>query len=151
MPQSAERFRSLSKSKGRTVWFVLLRLSKNFVFRTVSRSKPRFRAKPKKNRALQAHFFFPCINSEIRALGIYEFAPQILFYACCRTKHKRRNSAFLTDWGGMTSSRHCKYLHVVICGGGHPALQPCFYNSIISCLPHRKNIDFTRPIRYNHR
>ena len=106
---------------------------------------------PKKNRALQAHFFFPCINSEIRALGIYEFAPQILFYACCRTKHKRRNSAFLTDWGGMTSSRHCKYLHVVICGGGHPALQPCFYNSIISCLPRRKNIDFTRPIRYNHR
>ena len=106
---------------------------------------------PKKKRALQAHFFFPCINSEIRALGIYEFAPQILFYACCRTKHKRRNSAFLTDWGGMTSSRHCKYLHVVICGGGHPALQPCFYNSIISCLPHRKNIDFTRPIRYNHR
>ena len=106
---------------------------------------------PKKNRALQAHFFFPCINSEIHALGIYEFAPQILFYACCRTKHKRRNSAFLTDWGGMTSSRHCKYLHVVICGGGHPALQPCFYNSIISCLPHRKNIDFTRPIRYNHR
>ena len=48
----------------------------------------------KKNRALQAHFFFPCINSEIRALGIYEFAPQILFYACCRTKHKRRNAAF---------------------------------------------------------
>ena len=51
----------------------------------------------KKNRVLQAHFFFPCINSEIRALGIYEFAPQILFYACCRTKHKSRNSAFLTD------------------------------------------------------
>ena len=43
---------------------------------------------PKKNRALQAHFCFPCINSEVHAPGIYEFAPQILFYACCRTKHK---------------------------------------------------------------
>ena len=32
---------------------------------------------PKKNRALQAHFFFPCINSEVHAPGIYEFAPQI--------------------------------------------------------------------------
>lgn len=105
MPQSAERFRSLSKSKGRTVWFVLLRLSKNFVFRTVSRSKPRFRAKPKKNRALRAHFFFPCINSEIHkvncriaaregglghAPGIYEFAKQIRLNACCRTKHKNQ-------------------------------------------------------------
>ena len=46
----------------------------------------------KKNRALQAHFFFPCINSEIHALGIYEFAPQILFYACCRTKYESRKS-----------------------------------------------------------
>jgi len=52
---------------------------------------------PKKKRALQAHFFFPCINSEIHALGIYEFAPQILFYACCRTKQKSRNAAFSTD------------------------------------------------------
>ena len=51
----------------------------------------------KKNRALRAHFFFPCINSEIHAPGIYEFASQILFYACCRTKHKSRNAAFLTD------------------------------------------------------
>ena len=42
----------------------------------------------KKNRALRAHFFFPCINSEIHAPGIYEFASQILFYACCRTKRK---------------------------------------------------------------
>ena len=102
MPQSAERFRSLSKSKGRTVWFVLLRLSKNFVFRTVSRSKPRFRAKPKKNRALRAHFFFPCINSEIHAPGIYEFASQILFYACCRTKRKNYNNTFLTASKGRT-------------------------------------------------
>ena len=52
---------------------------------------------PKKKRALQAHFFFPCINSEIHALGIYEFVPQILFYACCRTKQKSRNAAFSTD------------------------------------------------------
>ena len=58
---------------------------------------------PKKNRALQAHFFFPCINSEVHkvncriaakegglghAPGNYEFAVQILFYACCRTKHQ---------------------------------------------------------------
>ena len=57
----------------------------------------------KKNRALRAHFFFPCINSEIHkvncriaaregglghAPGIYEFDSQILFYACCRTKRK---------------------------------------------------------------
>ena len=66
----------------------------------------------KKNRALRAHFFFPCINSEIHkvncrmaaregglghALGIYEFALQILFYAYCRTKYKSQNAAFLTD------------------------------------------------------
>ena len=41
----------------------------------------------KKNRALRAHFFFPCINSEVHAPGIYEFARQILFHACCRTRH----------------------------------------------------------------
>ena len=32
MPQSAERFRSWSKSKGRTVWFVLFSLSKKQYF-----------------------------------------------------------------------------------------------------------------------
>ncbi|WP_417002214.1 hypothetical protein, partial [Agathobaculum sp.] len=52
---------------------------------------------PKKNRALQAHFFFPCINSEIHALGLFEFGPQMLFYACCRTKYESQNAAFLTD------------------------------------------------------
>ena len=36
----------------------------------------------KKNRALRAHFFFPCINSEVHAPGIYEFAAQILLKAC---------------------------------------------------------------------
>ena len=60
---------------------------------------------PKKKRALQAHFFFPCINSEIHkvncriaaregglghAPGIYEFAKQIRLNACCRTKHKNQ-------------------------------------------------------------
>ena len=58
-----------------------------------------------KNHALQAHCFFPCINSEIHkvncriaaregglghAPGIYEFAKQIRLNACCRTKHKNR-------------------------------------------------------------
>ncbi len=52
------------------------------VLQTASRSKPRFRATLKKNRALRAHFFFPCINSEVHAPGIYEFAAQILLKAC---------------------------------------------------------------------
>ena len=130
MPQSAERFRSLSKSKGRTVWFVLLRLSKNFVFRTVSRSKPRFRAKPKKNRALRAHFFFPCINSEIHkvncriaaregglghAPGIYEFAKQIRLNACCRTKHKNKILLFRQ----ASHPAFAGWFFVVKCVGGN--------------------------------
>ena len=61
-----------------------LRLSKNFVFRTASRSKPRFRAKLKKNRAFQAHFFFPCIISEVHAPGFCEIASRFLFNARCR-------------------------------------------------------------------
>ena len=115
MPQSAERFRSLSKSKGRTVGFVLLRLSKNFVFRTVSRSKPRFRAKPKKNRALRAHFFFPCINSEIHAPGIYEFAKQIRLNACCRTKHKNKILLFRQ----ASHPAFAGWFFVVKCVGGN--------------------------------
>ena len=42
----------------------------------------------KKNRALRAHFFFPCIKSQVHAPTFYEFASQILFYVCCRTKRK---------------------------------------------------------------
>ena len=42
----------------------------------------------KNNRVLRTHFFFPCIKTEVHAPGFYEFATQILFYACCRTKHK---------------------------------------------------------------
>ncbi|RHT89728.1 hypothetical protein DW724_01895 [Butyricicoccus sp. AM27-36] len=42
----------------------------------------------KKNRVLRTHFFFPCIKTEVHAPGFYEFAAQILFYTCCRTKHK---------------------------------------------------------------
>ena len=57
----------------------------------------------KKNRVLRTQFFFPCIKTEVHkvncriaareggldhAPGFYEFAAQILFYACCRTKHK---------------------------------------------------------------
>ena len=44
----------------------------------------------KKNRVLRTHFFFPCINSEMHAPGIYEFAKQIRLNACCRTKHKNQ-------------------------------------------------------------
>ena len=71
---------------------------------------------PKKKRALQAHFFFPCINSEIHALGIYEFAPQILFYACCRTKHKNRILLFrqaettLRKQGGFVIFWNIRYI-----------------------------------------
>ncbi|WP_207665892.1 hypothetical protein, partial [Butyricicoccus sp. OF10-2] len=61
---------------------------KTIVFRAASRSKPRFRANTEEKPRPTAHFFFPCINSEIHAPGIYEFASQILFYACCRTKRE---------------------------------------------------------------
>ena len=62
-----------------------------------------FERNRRKTAPWRAHFFFPCINSEIHkvncriaareggldhAPGIYEFASQILFYACCRTKRK---------------------------------------------------------------
>ncbi|WP_455152758.1 hypothetical protein, partial [Butyricicoccus sp.] len=36
------------------------------------------------------------------APGIYEFASQILFYACCRTKRKNYNNTFLTASKGRT-------------------------------------------------
>ena len=55
-------------------------LARNHAFERIS----------KKNRVLRTHFFFPCINSEIHAPGIYEFAKQIRLNACCRTKHKNR-------------------------------------------------------------
>ena len=40
-----------------------------------------------KNRAFQAHFFVPCIISEVHAPGNYEFAAQILFNARFRANH----------------------------------------------------------------
>jgi len=55
---------------------------------TLTFSEQPFDRISKKSRALQAHF------SSLVYLGIYEFAPQILFYACCRTKYKSRNAAF---------------------------------------------------------
>ena len=55
-------------------------LARNHAFERIS----------KKNRVLRTHFFFPCINSEIHAPGIYEFAKQIRLNACCRTKHKNQ-------------------------------------------------------------
>ena len=86
---------------------------------------------PKKNRALQAHFFFPCINSEIHALGIYEFAPQILFYACCRTKYESQNAAFLTDWKAIPAG-----MAVIFCSSERK--MPFSENS--SCQPVRFTI-----------
>ena len=79
---------SLSGMKAQRTNVLVLRLSKTNVFRAASRSKPRFRSNSEKKKRLAGTFFFPCINSEIHA-RIYEFAPQILFYACCRTKQKR--------------------------------------------------------------
>ena len=82
-----------------------LRLSKNFVFRTASRSKPCFRANLEEKPRPADTFFFPCINSEIHKVncriaaregglgnspGLYEFAKQIRLNACCRTKHKNQ-------------------------------------------------------------
>ena len=50
----------------------------------------------KKNRALWAYFFFPCIKTEVHAPGFYEFAAQILFNARCRAKNAPEN-AFSAD------------------------------------------------------
>ena len=52
-----------------------------------------------KSRALRAQFFVPCIIPEVHAPGNYEFAVQILFYACCRTKSKNDRLTLSTDWG----------------------------------------------------
>ena len=43
---------------------------------------------PKTNRVRRTHFCYPWITTKVHAPGLYEFAAQILFYACCRTKHK---------------------------------------------------------------
>ena len=66
-----------------------------------------------KSRALRAQFFVPCIIPEVHkvncriaakegglghAPGNYEFAVQILFYACCRTKSKNDRLTLSTDW-----------------------------------------------------
>ena len=93
---SALRLQWTSTSRIRTSNFCLLmrkrtcltagslRLSKNFVFGQPL-LKPRFRANTEeKNRALRAQFL-PCIKSGYTPLTFYEFAPQILFYACCRS------------------------------------------------------------------
>ena len=50
-----------------------------------------------KSRALRAQFFVPCIIPEVHAPGNYEFAVQILFYACCRTKSKNDRLTLSTD------------------------------------------------------
>ena len=51
-----------------------------------------------KSRALRAQFFVPCIIPEVHAPGNYEFAVQILFYACCHTKGKNDRLTLSTDW-----------------------------------------------------
>ena len=92
---------------------LMLRLSKKLSFfeQPLARNHA-FERILKKNRALRAHFFFPCINSEIHkvncriaaregglghAPGNYEFAVQILFYACCRTKSENDRLTLSTD------------------------------------------------------
>ena len=61
---------------------------KTIVFRQPLDRNHAFDRMLKKNRVLRTHFFFPCIKTEVHAPGFYEFAAQILFYTCCRTKHK---------------------------------------------------------------
>ena len=89
-----------------------LRLSKNFVFRTASRSKPRFRANLEEKPRPADTFFFPCINSEIHAPGIYEFAKQIRLNACCRTKHKNR--ILLFRQAECTAELRCIFYQIIL-------------------------------------
>ena len=63
---------------------------------------------PKKNRVLRTHFFFPCIKRQalflrdfsvalrVHALPFYEFAPQILLNACCRTNPRNKTRFMIT-------------------------------------------------------
>ena len=80
-------------------------LARNHAFERIS----------KKNRVLRTHFFFPCINSEIHASGIYEFAKQIRLNACCRTKHKNKILLFRQ----ASHPAFAGWFFVVKCVGGN--------------------------------
>ena len=68
----------------------LLRLSKNKVFRTASRSEPRFRSKiPLSARAFQAHLTAVCIKTEIHAPGFYENCNLLQFSILCALRRER--------------------------------------------------------------
>nr|WP_302640031.1 hypothetical protein [uncultured Agathobaculum sp.] len=58
-----------------------------------------------KNRAFQAHFFVPCIISEVHAPGNYEFAAQILFNAALTrgVSSRRKAAAFSFAFFGKIS------------------------------------------------
>ena len=67
-----------------------LRLSKNIVFRTASRSEPRFRSKiPLSARAFQAHLTAVCIKTEIHAPGFYENCNLLQFSILCALRRER--------------------------------------------------------------
>ncbi|WP_455491788.1 hypothetical protein [Butyricicoccus sp.] len=89
-----------------------LRLSKNYRFPSSLSLETTLSSETEEKPRPAGTFFFPCINSEIHkvncriaareggldhAPGIYEFAAQILLYACCRTNPKELNAAFSTD------------------------------------------------------
>ena len=84
-------FRQPDKKKGTVSKSQCLRLSKNYRFSSSLSLETTLSSEYwRKTAPWRAHFFFPCINSEIHAPGIYEFAKQIRLNACCRTKHKNR-------------------------------------------------------------
>jgi len=58
-----------------------------------------------KNRAFQAHFFVPCIISEVHAPENYEFAAQILFNAALTrgVSSRRKAAAFSFAFFGKIS------------------------------------------------
>ena len=75
-----------------------LRLSKNSVFRAASRLKPRFQSNLDEKPRPTGTIFRPLYcNSRGTRPGNYEFAVQILFYACCRTKSKNDRLTLSTD------------------------------------------------------
>mgnify|MGYP000057879077 CR=1 FL=1 len=86
----------MKKHKG-LVSFVLEAVEKLSFFEQPLDQNHAFDRMLKKNRVLRTHFFFPCIKTEVHAPGFYEFAAQILFYACCRTKSKNDRLTLSTD------------------------------------------------------
>ena len=81
------------RSKGRTVWVRPFETVEKTSFSEQSRLKPRFRGETEEKPRPTGTFFLPCINSEIYAPGIYEFASANSIL-CCRTKRKNYNNTF---------------------------------------------------------